>query len=130
MHWHAADGQKQSLIQEQIALIQTLAGSVLHKEDSAARIEDAASHFENAAVFVNPGVCAAVPNIIDPEKEKQRLTRELKRIEKDLGVLEKKLGNANFTARAPAEVVEKSKQQASDLTEKRDQLQAALARLS
>ena len=130
VHWQGADDNKRSLVERESSLVQSLAGCVLHLEKDVERIDHAAKHFENAAVFVNPGLCAAVPNVIDPQKEKDRLTRELKRVEKDLQVLQKKLGNNNFVARAPAEVVEKSKQQAADLSEKKEQLQAALTQLS
>ena len=72
---------------------------------------------------------AVVPNVIDPAKERERLERELKKLDKELGKLEKKLANPKFVEKAPAEVVEKSRQDATELKEKKAQLEAARARL-
>jgi len=57
------------------------------------------------------------------------LQRDLKKLEKELGAVEKKLGNPSFVDRAPEAVVEKSKQDASRLREKRERLEAALRSL-
>ena len=81
------------------------------------------------AVFVLPGMRGVVPGVIDPVKERERLTRQLGKIEKDLGVLEKKLGNEKFVSGAPPEVVEQTKRDAAELAEKRDQMSAAIQRL-
>jgi valyl-tRNA synthetase len=75
---------------------------------------------------VNPAVRAAVPGVIDTEKERDRLQRDLKKVEKELGAVEKKLGNPSFVERAPEAVVEKSRLDASQLREKRERLEAAL----
>ena len=95
-------------------------------EADAAKLDDVAAHFDNAAVFVNPGIRAAVPGVIDTEKERDRLRRDLKKVEKELEVVEKKLGNPSFVERAPAAVVEKSKRDEAELREKRERLEAAL----
>ncbi len=70
-----------------------------------------------------------IPGVIDTEKERDRLQRDLKKIEKELGVLEKKLANPNFVERAPDVVVEKAKRDASELREKRERLDVALTSL-
>jgi len=67
-----------------------------------------------------------VPGVIDTEKERDRLQRDLKKLEKELGVLEKKLRNPSFVERAPEAVVEKSNRDATELREKRERLEAAL----
>jgi valyl-tRNA synthetase len=77
-------------------------------------------------VFVLPGMRGVVPGVIDPVKERERLSRQLGKIEKDLGVLEKKLTNEKFVSGAPPEVVEQTKRDAAELAEKRDQMSAAI----
>ena len=72
---------------------------------------------------------AAVPGVIDPDKERTRLERDLKKLEKELGAVEKKLSNPSFLDRAPEAVVEKSKRDASQLREKRERIEAALRSL-
>jgi valyl-tRNA synthetase len=67
-----------------------------------------------------------VPGVIDTDKERDRLQRDLKKVEKELGAVEKKLANPSFLERAPKEVVAKSRCDASELREKRERLEAAL----
>ena len=80
-------------------------------------------------MFINDGLRAAVPGVIDVDKERERLARELKKVTKELTAVEKKLGNAKFLERAPAEVVEKSKSDAAQLRTRSEQLAGALERL-
>jgi valyl-tRNA synthetase len=75
---------------------------------------------------VIPGIRAVVPGVINTEKERDRLQRDIKKVEKEFGVLEKKLANPSFVERAPAAVVEKARRDASELGEKRERLEAAL----
>ena len=102
---YAADEAAAREIASEKALIETLSGAVLHETDPA-KLDDAHAHFANAAVFGVPGVRGVVPDVIDLEKERARLGRELKKVAKELETLEKKLSNASFVDRAPPEVVE------------------------
>jgi valyl-tRNA synthetase len=52
--------------------------------------------------------------LIDVAAEKQRLAKEITRIEGEIRKCEGKLGNANFVANAPAEVVAQEKQRVAD----------------
>ncbi|HJL46018.1 MAG TPA: valine--tRNA ligase, partial [Polyangiaceae bacterium LLY-WYZ-15_(1-7)] len=126
--WAAEDAAKGEVLRREKVLIETLIGGEL-REVEAAQAAEPHAHFENAAVFALPGVRAVVPNVIDPAKERERLERELKKLDKELGKLEKKLANPKFVEKAPAEVVEKSRQDATELKEKKAQLEAARARL-
>jgi valyl-tRNA synthetase len=85
----------------------------------------------NSAVAVAEGVTLIVPlaGLVDPEKERERLERELKKIDKDLATVERKLGNQEFIARAPAAVVEQEHARQRELSETQSRLRAALARL-
>ena len=47
--------------------------------------------------------------LIDMDKEKARLAKEMEKTEKEIARLEGKLGNQGFLAKAPAEVVEGEK---------------------
>jgi valyl-tRNA synthetase len=129
IHWHAADEAAGAVLQAEEATIESLARCTLRQEADPAKLESPAKHFKNAAVFVTPGVRAAVPDVIDTEKERDRLQRDLKKLEKELGAVEKKLSNPSFLERAPDAVVEKSKKDASQLREKRERLEAALRSL-
>jgi valyl-tRNA synthetase len=126
VHWHTSDEDKRSVLEAERSTIENLARCEMQFEADAAKLDDPGAHFDDAAVFVNPGVRAAVPGVIDTEKERDRLQRDLKKVEKELGAVEKKLGNASFIERAPEAVVEKSRRDASQLRDKRERLAAAL----
>jgi valyl-tRNA synthetase len=129
IHWHSAEEDKRAVLEAERATIETLARCQMSFEADGAKLDDASAHFEHAAVFVNPGVRAAVPNVIDTEKERDRLRRDLKKIEKELETVERKLGNPSFLERAPPAVIEKSRRDASQLRETRERLEAALDNL-
>jgi valyl-tRNA synthetase len=71
-------------------------------------------------------VLVGLKGLVSPEKEKERIKRELKGVEKDLAVLDKKLSSAAFIDRAPPEVVAESKAQRAALAEARERLLKAL----
>ncbi len=68
-------------------------------------------------------VLVPMAGLIDKDAELKRLDKELERLQKEVGRLEGKLGNEKFTAKAPAEVVEKEKEKLSDA-------QGSMSRLS
>ncbi len=52
--------------------------------------------------------------LVDLDAERTRLDKEIKRIQAEIGKCEGKLGNANFVANAPAEVVTQERQRIAD----------------
>jgi valyl-tRNA synthetase len=68
--------------------------------------------------------------VIDLNRERLRIGREVDRLTGLLGATDAKLANENFVARAPAEVVEKEREKAAALRELRDRLAAKLAALA
>lgn len=88
-----------------------------------------------------PGLCASamVDNIevfvpleglIDLDKERDKINKELQRLEGFKKSIESKLSNENFTSRAPAEVVENEKNKVKDATLSMEKLRAQLAELN
>ncbi|MDI9246865.1 valine--tRNA ligase [Marinobacter sp. CHS3-4] len=76
-------------------------------------------------------VMVPMAGLIDKDAELKRLDKELERLQKEVARLEGKLGNEKFTAKAPADVVEKEKQKlaeaqssASRLTDQRSAIEA------
>jgi len=129
IHYLASDATVARVLEESKPLISALVGGTLVAERDAVRLDDVEANFPRAAMFVNPGLKAAVPNVIDEAKERERLGRELKKVDKELTTLETKLGNGAFVERAPADVVEKAKQDVERLRHAKHELGAALARL-
>ena len=67
--------------------------------------------------------------LIDLPKEIERITKELKATGDELARLEKKLGNEGFLTKAKPEIVEKTREEAAALAEKKQALEARLAML-
>jgi len=66
---------------------------------------------EQAVAAVVQGVEIFLPlkGLIDIDKEKVRLEKELNKVEQEIKRLEKKLNNQGFLAKAPQNVIEKEK---------------------
>ncbi|HEX6641296.1 MAG TPA: class I tRNA ligase family protein, partial [Thermoanaerobaculia bacterium] len=68
--------------------------------------------------------------IIDIERERARLGEELNRIEGQITATERKLENRQFVDRAPADVVNRERDKATNFRDQRDRLAAKLAALA
>jgi len=75
-------------------------------------ISSAAAAPQGSVQLVVRGEVAALPliGVIDIAAERARLTKEMQKAESDIARVDAKLGNANFVARAPEEVVEEEKE--------------------
>ena len=84
-----------------------------------------------AAVQVVGGLKVLVPlaGLVDVAAERDRLKRAIDKVAKDLSRTEAKLGNANFTAKAPAAVVAKEKEKGEALRQRQTVLRDELERL-
>jgi valyl-tRNA synthetase len=77
------------------------------------------------AVFVLP-----LAGLIDVAKEKARLSKELTKTEGEIAKTEKKLGNTDFVAKAPPEVIEEQRERLAESQQSQRQLKSALERLA
>jgi valyl-tRNA synthetase len=68
--------------------------------------------------------------IIDLDAERVRLKREIAKEEVEIGKIDKKLGNEQFVAKAPPEVIEEQRERRAEAVARLERLKAALARLS
>jgi valyl-tRNA synthetase len=68
-------------------------------------------------------------DLIDVEKEKKRMQKDLERFRQILAGLEKKLSNSQFLKKAPEEVIEKEKKKLADFQAKREKLERLLQQL-
>ncbi|HVV93240.1 MAG TPA: valine--tRNA ligase [Hyphomicrobiales bacterium] len=85
-----------------------------------------------AVQMVVRGEVAALPiaEVVDLAAERTRLAKEIERIGADIDKIDRKLGNADFVARAPEEVVEEQQERRDEAAARRQKLEEALARLS
>jgi valyl-tRNA synthetase len=84
-----------------------------------------------AALAVVDGVEVYIPlaGLVNLQEEVKRLEREVGKVTTDLMNIQRKLGDAQFIERAPEEVVEKERDRAAQLEEKRLSLERSLERL-
>ena len=82
-----------------------------------------------ASTVLNSGAEIFVPlaDVIDLDRERERLRGELERIESQVGSTEKRLANEAFVSKAPADVVEKERAKLSSFAEQREKLEASLS---
>jgi valyl-tRNA synthetase len=77
------------------------------------------------------GEVAALPlkGVIDLDAERARLAKEMQKADADIARVDAKLGNANFVARAPEEVVEEEKEKREEALARKGKIAEALERL-
>ncbi|MGB6535859.1 MAG: valine--tRNA ligase, partial [Xanthobacteraceae bacterium] len=86
---------------------------------------------QGAVQLVVRGEVAALPlaGVIDLAAERVRLNKEMAKAEADIARVDAKLGNPNFVARAPDEVVEEEKEKREEALARKAKIAEALERL-
>jgi len=84
-----------------------------------------------SAQFVLEEAIAALPlgDVIDFAKERVRLGKEIKRLTDDIARVDAKLGNADFVARAPEDVIDEQKERRAEAEATLKRVKEALSRL-
>ncbi|GAV26373.1 valine--tRNA ligase [Carboxydothermus islandicus] len=87
---------------------------------------------EGALTGVAAGVTVYLPlkDLIDLEKEKERLNKELKKVLAEIERLNQKLNNPGFLAKAPAEVVNKEREKLTSFYREKEILEQRIGMLS
>ncbi len=75
-------------------------------------------------------VCIPLAGLVDIDKEKARLAKELAQLEVEIAKVDAKLANEKFIAKAPPEIVNKQKDKHSQLDLRRQKIEEQLARLA
>ena len=86
---------------------------------------------QGSVQIVVRGVVAALPlaGVIDLAAERARLAKEMAKADADIARVDAKLGNPNFVARAPEEVVEEEKEKREEAEMRKAKIAEALERL-
>ncbi len=120
------DAAAQALLTEHRALVEHSARLRLAFADPATPAPAGA-----AKAVVGGMLELAMPlgGLIDPAAERTRISKDLAKAEKEISGLEKKLGNADFLARAPKEVVDEQNARLAEEQARRARLLEALETL-
>ncbi|MBV7434649.1 valine--tRNA ligase [Cardiobacteriaceae bacterium TAE3-ERU3] len=119
---NAAEADKAKLASQQVRLLN------LGRLESIDVLDDAAQAPESAAFRVGQmDVMIPLAGLIDKDAELQRLDKEIGKLEGNIAKLEGQLGNERFVSKAPAALVEQTRQQLAD---NQAQHQALLAQKS
>jgi valyl-tRNA synthetase len=97
--------------------------AVFEPKAAPERTAQAFSHGAAQIVVDEATLVLPLAGVIDVDRERARLQKEAARLQGEIDKVDKKLGNADFLARAPEEVVEEQR-------ERRDEWSTALARLN
>ncbi|HQF31889.1 MAG TPA: class I tRNA ligase family protein, partial [Hyphomicrobiales bacterium] len=73
--------------------------------------------------------CLPLADIIDISAEKARLAKELDKLAKEVARIDGKLGNEQFIAKAPEEIIEGEREKRDEALARRAKIEEALARL-
>jgi valyl-tRNA synthetase len=116
--------QATKLLATHAALVQSLARC-------EATVDPRAKRPAASATAIAGGVECFVPleGLVDLEAERQRLAKEIKKADEQIAFLRAKLGNREFKAKAPREVVEREKGRLVEQREIRAKLQESLRRI-
>jgi valyl-tRNA synthetase len=119
-----ATGSLAYLISENADLMRSLANV-----DSVSVQDHLGERPANAAAISSGSARLYVLDIIDSAAELSRLTKQGETLRKGIGAIEGKLGNENFLAKAPAELVEKERDRLTKLKAELAAVDAGLAAL-
>jgi valyl-tRNA synthetase len=100
-----------------------------------ARLSDAGAASaipKGSAQFVLGEAVAGLPlgDVIDLEKERARLAKEIKKAEDEIARFDAKLSNAAFVAKAPAEIIDEQKEKREEASAIASRLKEAVNRLT
>jgi valyl-tRNA synthetase len=121
----APKGKKESTLQSYERYLQKLARVTKLTGIAASQKPKIAS----SAVVDGFELFVPLEGLIDLSAERNRLEKEIQRVHQMLEGIEKKLGNPQFTERAPQDVVEKEREKQSSFKVNLEKLKANLAQL-
>jgi valyl-tRNA synthetase len=75
-------------------------------------------------------VVIPLAGVIDLDSERKRLAREIEKLTAEIGKIDRKLANADFLAKAPAEVVDDQRERRTEAERAKEKLTLAQARIS
>jgi len=122
---HASDEGRRGVLERHREVIENGARVTLNIAATGPRAAQSAK----AVVGADVEIIMPLAGLVDIGAEKTRIGKEIAKADKEIAGLEKKLGNADFIARAPEEVVVEQRTRLSDEQARRARLVEALEQL-
>jgi valyl-tRNA synthetase len=122
----AANDATRALVERHLPLIERSAKITATVAASGGPVPGAAK----ALVGADVEVVMPLGGLIDAAVEKARIAKDVGKVDKEIATLEKKLGNADFLARAPEDVVEEQRVRLAEEQTRRQRLALALETLA
>jgi valyl-tRNA synthetase len=123
-----ASADRRAIIERHAAIIDRAAK--VHPAVSGDTAAPAPAGSAKAVVGGDVEIVMPLGGLIDVAAERTRIAKDIARTEKEIAGLEKKLGNADFLARAPEDVVAEQRDRLAEEKARRQRLADALATLS
>jgi len=120
------DEGKRALIERERSIIENAARVTLTVAESGSHVPQSAKSIVGADIEV----VVPLAGLIDITAEKARIAKVIAKTTKEIAFFAKKLNNANFIARAPADVVEKDREKLADEETRKVRLIEALEALN
>ena len=121
---HDADAATQARLAAHEESLATLA-----RVDGVAALEGPAPKDSAQLVVAETAYVLPLEGVIDVNRETARLAKQIEKLDGEVAEIDAKLGNENFTGRAPDHVIEEQRERRAATLETRDKLAAALERL-
>src|SRR6185436_7893441 len=121
----AGDGTR-ALLERHLPLIERSAKITAAVTPGGGSVPGAAK----ALVGADVEVVMPLGGLIDVAAEKTRIEKDIGKVEKEIATLEKKLGNADFLARAPEDIVDEQRARLAEEQTRRQRLVEALETLA
>ncbi len=107
-----------------VAFMQRLASADTVEIGGPFEVEGAVQTVTDAARILIP-----MADLVDREKELARLTKELAAVDKEIASLAGRLGNEQFTSKAPANVIESEREKLQRAQDKKANIEQSVAKL-
>ena len=102
----------------------------LARLSEAAPLEGAVAPGSVQMMLDEATIVLPLAGVIEFDKERARLDRQLGKVGKDIAAMERKLENQQFLARAPAHVVDEQRERLDEARRTQARLKAALERIA
>jgi valyl-tRNA synthetase len=129
VEFRVANPAQRQTIEKYLAIIER-ASKVTARVVAADGAAPAPADAAKAVIGADIEIVMPLGGLIDPVAEKSRITKDIAKADKEINALERKLGNADFLAKAPEDVIAEQRARLAEEKSRRQRLIEALATLN